>query len=232
MSYSLTGNFVECCDCFTVCPCWVNDVPDEDHCSGLYVWSLGEGSTVNGIGVAGMHVAAASFHAVRSGGQALFFVDSGAAGSPAERALADAFAGRLGGDGFTALGKLLGVNLGYRAARISSTFENDNFSVEVQIDGQSIAMADGRERKFRYQAEPMTLRDAALADELGIGGGAVTIQDMGDLRVDVAALPGGPLHFRGRSGLRSTFEYVHTGGPPDEPQEDVKDEPQGIGAED
>lgn len=226
MIYALSGDFVECCDCFTVCPCWVSDVPDEDHCSGLYLWSLGEGSHVNHLDVSGMHVAAATFHAVRAGGQAIFFIDAGMPGSPAEQALADAFAGRLGGAGFVALHKLFGTILGHQSAQITSTFDDKHFNVEVKVDGRSIASAEGTPKTFGGQVAPMTLRDAALADELGIGGEAVTVQAMKDLIVDVAALPGGPLHFRGRSGMRSTFSYLHHSTPM-EAMPDAGEEPAG-----
>jgi hypothetical protein len=45
-SYALRGDFIESCDCFDLCPCWVDDDPDEDHRTGLVVWKLGEGSTI------------------------------------------------------------------------------------------------------------------------------------------------------------------------------------------
>lgn len=217
MTYVLKGDFVECCDCFTICPCWVNDLPDEDHCSGLYLWSLGEGSHIGGVDVAGMRVAAATFHAVRSGGQAMFFIDAGngdaASVQRAEHLLYDAFSGKLEGTDLKALTRLLGVYLGYRAARITALFEDRNFDVTVAVGGQTIAAAAGADKYIDPSPRAMTLRDTALSDELGIGGGAVTVQTMGDLTMDVAALPGGPLNFRGRSGMRTRFHYEHRAKP-------------------
>ena len=29
MSYTLTGSFIEACDCFIVCPCWVDEDADD-----------------------------------------------------------------------------------------------------------------------------------------------------------------------------------------------------------
>lgn len=200
MSYKLTGDFVECCDCFTVCPCWVNDVPDEDHCSGLYLWSFADGSQIDGIPVGGMHVAAAAFHAVRSRGQAIFFIDAGK-NAAAFEALRKAFSG------LDALGKLLGDILDVREATITSTFDQKDFVVEVIVEKRRIAKAEGEDKKFAEADAPMTLRNAALTDELGIGPGEVRVQTMGDLTVDVAALPGGPLYLRGRSGMRGKFCY-------------------------
>ena len=40
MSYTLTGSFIEACDCFIVCPCWVDEDADDGHCTGLVAWSL------------------------------------------------------------------------------------------------------------------------------------------------------------------------------------------------
>jgi hypothetical protein len=177
-----------------------------------------------------MRVAAATFHAVRAGGQAIFFIDAGTPGSPAEKALAAAFSGRSGGKGFAALQKLLGTILGYHPATITATFDESHFAVEVKVDGRSIASAAGAAKTFAGQGAPMTLRDAALADELGIGSEAVTIQAMKDLIVDVAALPGGPLHFRGRSGMRSTFSYLHHSTPM-EAAPDADEEPAGDAGE-
>jgi hypothetical protein len=214
MPYELTGNFVECCDCFTVCPCWVSDLPDEDHCSGLYLWAFGPGSHIDGVDLAGIQVAAASFHAVRAGGQAMFFIDAGIAGAGTERLIYDAFSGKLGGLQIDGLHKLLGVYLGYHPATIAAIFAKKTFKVTIDVNGQRIAAADGADRMFDGQADSMTLRDTALSDKLGVGGGAVLVQRMGALTLDVAALPGGPLNFSGRWGARSVFRYAHVGRTP------------------
>ncbi len=211
MGYRLTGDFVECCDCFTVCPCWVADVPDEDHCSGLYLWSFGEDSRIDGVSVAGMKVAAATYHAVRAKGQVMLFIDTGAVdtASQAERLLLEAFSGRRGGNDLEALVKLMGVHLGYRPATITATFERQSFHLEIQASDQIIAKAAGTNKKFADQSRFMTMKDTALSAEMGIGDGEVVVQTMDQLTVDVAALPGGPLNFRGRSGMRSRFTYRH-----------------------
>lgn len=99
-SYALHGDFLESCDCFDLCPCWVDDDPDEDHCTGLVVWRLGEDSTIStgegGLDVSGAVVAAVTGH---SGGRrtasafTVLYVDvAGCAGQHFE-VLADAFTG-------------------------------------------------------------------------------------------------------------------------------------------
>lgn len=209
--YLLKGDFVECCDCFTVCPCWVSDLPDEDHCSGLYLWSFDEDSHIGGKSVAGMKIAAATYHAVRAGGQAFFFIDVNGGDPEMAQTLYQAFANKSDGHDLKALANLLGVYLGHSLASIVSNFEDKDFNVTIDVDGQTIASASGTHKTFPVQQKPMTLRDTALNAKLGIGNQEVVVQEMGALKVDVAALPNGPLNFRGRSGMRSKFSYEFSG---------------------
>lgn len=66
VNHKLAGEFVECCDCYTICPCWVNERPDEDHCSSLYIWTFENGSQIEGHDIGGKSVAAAAFYRRRS----------------------------------------------------------------------------------------------------------------------------------------------------------------------
>ncbi len=61
MPYRLEGHFIEACDCFTICPCWIDGEPDEDECTGLFVWEITAGS-VDGVAVSGLNAASISFH--------------------------------------------------------------------------------------------------------------------------------------------------------------------------
>jgi hypothetical protein len=219
--YDIKGEFVECCDCYTICPCWVSDIPDEDHCSGLYVWTFAKGSRIDGIDVSGMSIAAAAFHAVRSGGQAMLFIGTSAGeldnNGRAYRAILNAFTGTIDrqdpgqNEGqFQALNKLLGAIIGDKPAQIASKFEAGKFRVSVKVGKATIATAEGRDRVFEGNADPMHIDRAALTDELGIDSETpVTVQKMGKLTVHVAALPGGPLELVGRSGMRGKFHYIH-----------------------
>lgn len=205
-SYNLSGTFVECCDCFTICPCWVADKPDEDHCSGLYVWAFDAGSKVAGIDVGGASVAAATFHGNRAGGQAVLFVDE-TLGKPAQNALISAFSGR-GGGALEDLSRLLGTIVDAGPARIETDFREGRFSVSVSIGTSKLAAANGEDKALDNKPLPMKLTDTALENELGIQG-AVTVQEMERLAVSVATLPGGAYQFKGRSGMRGQFAYAH-----------------------
>jgi hypothetical protein len=66
-NHKLSGEFVECCDCYTICPCWVNERPDEDHCSSLYIWTFDDDAHIQGHPIGGKSVAAAAFYRRRSG---------------------------------------------------------------------------------------------------------------------------------------------------------------------
>jgi hypothetical protein len=81
-SYSLHGDFLESCDCFDLCPCWVDDDPDEDHCTGLVAWRLAARSTVTTekgpVDLSGTVVAAVTGHSGarrRSSAMSVLFVD-------------------------------------------------------------------------------------------------------------------------------------------------------------
>jgi hypothetical protein len=219
-SYDLSGTFVECCDCFTICPCWVSDIPDENHCSGLYVWTFDPGSKISGKDVGGKSVAAASYHGLGVGGQAVLFIGSDIDGDTQGR-LAAAFSGDSGGD-LVALSKLLGSIIAVHPAIISANYDVreaanekgikkgtkiDTFEVSIAFKPKvPFASAKGEAKYLDNQLDPMTVENSALHKELGIRG-MTEVQKMDTLAVDVAALPIGPYEFKGRSGMRGRFHY-------------------------
>ncbi len=217
-SYNLSGTFVECCDCFTICPCWVSDIPDENHCSGLYVWTFDPGSKIGGDDLGGKSVAAASYHGLGVGGQAVLFIDSGIDEMCHDR-LAAAFSGKSGGD-LTALSKLLGTIISVHPATIRTDYDadktnakkgakGDKFEVSIAFGAKDtpFAIAKGEAKYLDKQKEPMTVENSALHKELGIRG-IVEVQQMETLAVDVSPLPIGPYQFPGRSGMRGRFHYT------------------------
>ena len=40
MDYTLSGQFLEACDCTVICPCWVDDDPVGGHCTGFILWDF------------------------------------------------------------------------------------------------------------------------------------------------------------------------------------------------
>ena len=92
MGYQLTGEFVEACDCRLMCPCWTDDEPDDGHCTGLFAWTLDDGSTIDGADVEGARVVCVTAHLGRRRGQSakettlsVLFVDTPTASRPIPR---------------------------------------------------------------------------------------------------------------------------------------------------
>ncbi|MDN5914178.1 MAG: DUF1326 domain-containing protein [Pseudonocardia sp.] len=218
MSYQIEGSFIEACDCYVVCPCWVDDEPDEGHCTGLFAWQLDTGSLIAGVDVGGCTVVAVTTH---QGGRreprttTVLYVDDGA--SPAQRdQLGMAFSGRLEG----ALGDLAAVSgkvVAIRPARIVIDPDESNWSVRVLLldpatrtpfePAVPLVEAFGSPKLLEKQAGPLRLTHTALSDELGIGPGTVTAQQGRGLALHAGELPNGGIEVHGRSGMRGRFRY-------------------------
>lgn len=217
LAYHLHGTFIEACNCRLICPCWVDDTPDEDFCAGLFAWRFGDGSTIDGHDVSGRALVSVTVHGdARRGGasQSALYGDERLA-RPAFDALVRAFSGQGGGP----LGLLAKVTGDVVDAAITHVelIEGDPWSLRVRSDASMLVSADGMPRRFDDADEPLVLSHTALAYEHGIGDDAVTAQDTNRLGVDVAALPGGPLEVTGRSGMTGRFQYhygcAHPKGP-------------------
>ena len=107
--YRLEGDFLELCDCFAVCPCWLGGAPDEDRCTGAFAWSIRAGK-IGGVDVADRQVVSVSFHSGHrdTGGQEVFlYIDERASDRQFE-ALAVVFTGKAGGP-LGELSTLMGV---------------------------------------------------------------------------------------------------------------------------
>ncbi len=82
-THALAGWFVETCDCETLCPCWVEEAPDDDHCTGLFAWVIDHGRLSGDEGpvdVGGARVVSISTHNGRrrapdGGRYSVLFVD-------------------------------------------------------------------------------------------------------------------------------------------------------------
>jgi hypothetical protein len=216
----LHGRFVECCDCFTICPCWVHDRPDEDHCSSLYIWTFGEGAQIKGKSLAGKSVAAVAFHGNRGGMQSAIYADM-TLDEETINALYDTFFGKpQDEDSFVktdkkterahSLGRLLGTIVDHGPAKITHKYDkavdNAGWEVTVEVEGSRLAHASGHNAKMEGRSQPLTLNDTALHDEMGIDG-AVGVQEVTRFEMAVSPLPGGPFVYSGRSGMAAKFDY-------------------------
>jgi hypothetical protein len=204
MVNSLTGEFVECCDCYTICPCWANDKPDEDHCSAIYVWTFDEGSTIGVHEVGNRSVVAASFHGSRGGSQSALYVDH-ALSSEARQALLDAFSGN-GGDTLRDLSQLLGTIIDSGPARVVRSEKGGQWEILVEVDERRLAYATGAPAHMDGGAKPLAIDHSALHHELRLKG-PVVVQTMERFEMAVAPLPGAPFAYAGRAGMIARFDY-------------------------
>jgi len=219
MDYNISGDFIETCDCFLMCPCWVDDDPDEGHCTGLFAWRLAARSRIDGVDVAGRTVVSVSTHTGnrRDGGTATaLFIDADASTDQLVL-LGRAFSGELGGP----LGDLAAVSgavLQRERAGITIEPDGDHWQVTVAgLPGNSaddednavtLVHATGADRIFEGEDEPLVLRRTALGKELGVPAGTdVTAQQGDQLAVRLAVLPGAYVEVTGRSGMRGRFAY-------------------------
>jgi hypothetical protein len=200
----LTGQFVECCDCFTICPCWVHDRPDEDHCSSLYVWTFDEGAQIEGKAIGGKSVAAVAFHGNRNGTQSAIYVDM-TLDAPTQQALLDAFCGKTN-ERLKSLERLLGTIVLQGPAQILYKHDKLGWEVTVEAEKSRVAHATGTDAKMEGRSKPLTLNDTALDDELGLDG-PVTVQKVNRFEMAVSPLPGGPFVYAGRAGMAAQFNY-------------------------
>lgn len=226
MAYSLTGEFLESCDCTVICPCWVDDDPIGGHCTGFILWSIESGS-IGGDDVSGCKVVSVSTHSGNrrqsNATTSVIYVDLG--GHKTEHLvynLGEAFAGESGGI-LKELAEVSGTVVGVYPATIRLDLEGDKqqawrVRVEEHHEQESVFRieATGYPRIFDKedvealrngeQAEPMRLEHTALSHELQAQG-PVEAQQGERLTVRVGALPGGNLEVAGRSGMRGKFAY-------------------------
>ncbi len=76
MTYDISGDFYEACDCEAICSCWAEVAPD-GGCTGLYAWRITEG-TCDRVDVRDCKVVAVFFgKSCDEAQQILIFIDSG-----------------------------------------------------------------------------------------------------------------------------------------------------------
>ncbi|HKE74226.1 MAG TPA: DUF1326 domain-containing protein [Acidimicrobiales bacterium] len=197
--YRLVGRFLEACDCNAICPCWVDEVPDDDECTGLFVWDITAGEAL-GHDVAGLRVASVSFHQGRRRGSrqnVVLLVDERAADHQRD-ALVDVFTGRSGGP-LAGLAEMLGALVAQRSAKIDLTWDGE--SATVDIEG---AVATASTPKLGPSGRATTLVDPPVADVFGTPA-VVGVSDR--FRVELPELEAS-IDVTGRSANVGWFSYT------------------------
>lgn len=216
MDYTLSGTFIESCDCASICPCWVDEEPDQGHCSGLVAWHLDDGSRIAGEPVGGLTVVAVSEHSGdrrTSQSHTALFVDDTADERQFDL-LGRAFSGATDG-ALAELQATTGTVVVVERAQVTyvdGQGDGGAWSIRVRLDvGQPVTVvaADGGQQIFPHDAkQPLALQNTALDSELGVQG-AVTALTTASLGLNVAALPSGYLEVAETSGMRGRFSYQH-----------------------
>ncbi|GAA4753051.1 DUF1326 domain-containing protein [Actinomycetospora chibensis] len=211
VTYHFRGHFIEACDCFELCPCWVDDSPDEGHCTGLVVWEIEEG-TIDGEPVDGRAVAAVTSHGPArrdSRATTVLFIDDGAENTQ-YTAIDKAFRGDLVPDRQDPLGVLMSVTgtvLETVTAPIAVRTTSGGWSIRIGDVDCPLVSAHGVALSFEGETEPLEMNHTALHRELRIVGSS-TAQRGEELRIAVPALRGGGyIEAAARSGMRGGFEY-------------------------
>lgn len=199
--YELSGTFLEVCDCYALCPCWLDRPPDDGECTGVFGWDV-EAGTIDGVDVAGCRVASVSYHVGprhHAQQRVVLFVDA-AASDDQLRVLTDAFVGRLGGplgELFGLLGELVDVRRADIAIERPPGGVRLSVGSRVRAAARSILGPSGR---------PAEIADGALSLSLGT---PATIGETTSYRVDLPGV-GIDVDVRGRSATSGHFAY-HAG---------------------
>jgi hypothetical protein len=199
----MAGSFIELCDCFTVCPCWVNLPPTEGRCTGVFGWSVETGE-IDGVDVGGRSVVSLSFHNGHrnTGDQSVWVYVDERADDPQLNALKAAFTGELGGP-LEELGSLLGRLEAVERAAIAMESVGNSLTLTVgrriEADGTVLRGADG---------ETTELAHARLSKILGT---PAEVGTAARLRIDLAT-QGFDIDVSGRAAMRGRFDYRHAAG--------------------
>lgn len=207
MSYTIQGIFLEACDCRVICPCWLDEDPHDDECTGLIAWYVEKG-IVDGVDVSNLAVVSLSHHEGHrhSGGQEVVLVIGHDASDEQAAVLESVFSGRLGGP-LEELKELSGPDPIIRRAPIR--YAQDGKSTTVTIGGHGEM---GNVEMFPLVGalgRVTTLSDSALALVLG------TPTEVGKSSRLQMSVNRAPLEtdVRNRSASRGRFSYHHTSTP-------------------
>lgn len=198
-TYRLVGRFLEACDCYAICPCWIDEPPDEGKCSGLYAWDINDGQ-IDGRDVSGLRVASVSFHTGnrKDARQRVVLIVDKRADDHQREALSAAFSGRLGGP-LGELGAMLGTLAGERTGRIEIDWDEAGPSLRI---GKIVSVAT--EPKVGPSGRITTLVDSAMAETFG---SPALVAVSTDLRLSLGE-EGMDIDVRRRSANLGWFSYT------------------------
>ena len=131
MAYQIEGRLLEICSCETICPCFVNQTPDNGACDVTVAWHIDKGE-IEGVDVAGRTIAAIARipGKPRDGAwRAAVYLDDGTSDDQ-QKALLNVFTGKLGGP-IADVAKLIGEVVGVERAPISFSSKNGKGNLQI-----------------------------------------------------------------------------------------------------
>jgi len=196
----MSGDFLEVCDCFTVCPCWIKLAPSEGKCTGVFAWSIDQGR-IDGTDVSDRCVVSVSTHEGAPEGahqRVMLFIDEGA--SDRQVAILSATFAGLSGGPLAGLAPMLGELIAVRRAAIDISFSGRRASLTV---GRIIAAQSASLLGANGQAT--VLSHARLSTVLG------EQAEVGISQRFKVSLPthGMDCDLKGRSAMRGSFHYAN-----------------------
>lgn len=203
MPYRMNGRFFEACDCYVPCPCWFDETPDEDECTGLIAWQI-ENGEIDRCDVTGLSIVSVSQH----GGsridphraRVVLLIDEAASDEQFD-VVEQAFTGALGGP-LGELAKVGGRAKAVERSEISFVVDNDATRLEV---GRRVLVRSATVRGSTKK--PITIGDSVLASLLGSPG---IVGRSSRYRLSVAT-PLIDINVEGRSTTSGKFAYFHRG---------------------
>lgn len=158
MAYKLEGSLLEVCDCEILCPCWVNEVPDNGTCQSALAYHFDRG-TIDGVDVSGLTLATNAFlpgRPLAGNWRAHIFIDERAS-KEQEQALLNVFTGKQGGP-VADLAALIGEVV--KVERAPITFEVKEGKGTLKIGDTTEAVM---EPYLGPSGSPTTLVDSAFS---------------------------------------------------------------------
>jgi len=158
MAYKLEGSLLEVCDCEILCPCWINETPDNGTCQSALAYHFDRG-TIDGVDVSGLTLATNVFlpgRPLAGNWRAHIFIDERAS-KEQEQALLSVFTGKQGGP-VADLAALIGEVV--KVERAPITFEVKEGRGTLKIGDTTEAVME----PYRGTSDkPTTLVDSAFS---------------------------------------------------------------------
>jgi hypothetical protein len=130
-TYVLDGTLLEACSCAAPCPCWIGDDPDGGKCDAFNAYHIDSGQ-INGIDVSGLtlvNVAQIPGNVLAGNWRLVIYVDDKATPEQ-QKAILDAFGGKLGGP-LANLAGLIGEVVNIYPVPIEHRVENGKGTLRV-----------------------------------------------------------------------------------------------------